>query len=329
MAARCWRISLTNRCGSLETSPLLISALVVVRPLIHWKNDSMYACNSAEKTSRNAASNECVSHAVSGSEWVPAAGEDRESRPNLVGFSRISRNCESCWPAVDQESNISIKWKFRMLRHEKILRNQASCWCASPASPGLRNEKCENKRGSRAKLGGVPTCSLLHAIHQPTPMRRMQMTPFWTMIGPIIEAILNSEMTACNDVAIRHAPITCKSTCLLALLIWTEFTSWPYDWSTSCWALTCWAWAFFFLYCSRVFTFRLCFRCVPGTATKMGIWYEGGVLRIFENRLLSELTCLGEKLGSGRTAEAANGLISPPASPELHGLLVCMLNRLA
>ena len=141
------------------------------------------------------------------------------------------------------------------LRSEKNWRSRARIWCRSPMLPA--------------------------ALHQPTPMRGLQMAPLWTMINPLNAAISIHEMTAacCDDVVIQsHGALRCRATCLLAFstLIWTFkcSISWPYKCSTS-WIVTRWAWAFF-LYWLRVFWFRFFlaseFGCVGGGGVGFGCW---------------------------------------------------------
>ena len=130
-------------------------------------------------------------------------------------------------------------------------------------------------------------------MHQPTPMRRIPMAPCWIMIG--FTMIPMNAMIACNNVATQsHGALRFNTTCLLAFstLIWTSECSISWLWSTS-WILTrrALALAFLLLYCWRVLTFRLCFKWLPGTATKIGMWYVGGSgsLRMSRNSLVSGL----------------------------------------
>ena len=197
------------------------------------------------------------------------------------------------------------------LRSEKNWRSRARIWCRSPMLPA--------------------------ALHQPTPMRGLQMAPFWTMIILSNKAIPVHEMTACHDVAIQsHGALRCKTTCLLAsfsTLIWTDSTSWT-------WIMTRWAWAFF-LYWLRVLWLRFFlaneFGCVGGGVGGVGFgWWIGCCsgptcwLNTAWKSLKMELVCSAEKPGSGAWLIAAFGFISPPDSPELHSciadwLLDCML----
>ena len=131
-----------------------------------------------------------------------------------------------------------------LLRDEKKWRSRATTWCDSHMSPSIR-------------------------MDQLTPMRRILITPCWTMIIGSNKVISTYRMTACNNMATQsYGVLRFNTTCLLALstLIRTESTSWTV--TRRALAL---AWAFF-LYCWRVRTFRLCFRCEPGMAMKVGIW---------------------------------------------------------
>ena len=75
-----------------------------------------------------------------------------------------------------------------------------------------------------------------------------------------------------------------------------------------------WAWAFFLLYCTRVFTFRL---CLAGDVRG-----GSGSLGMATMSFVSKSICSSERPESDAVlgpAAAAFGFISPPDSPELHG----------
>ena len=169
----------------------------------------------------------------------------------------------------------------------------------------LLNAACRRtSRDFRPNLAVILT-ALCTAMHQPTPMRRMQMAPCWIMIIRSNEAIPTQGVTAArSDVVIQfHGALRRRTTCLLAFSVLHCIV-----FSTS-WIVTCLAWAFFFFFWLRDLTFRLCFRCEPGTATKIGIRNVRSVGS-------------SEKPGSGvmlRPAMAAFRSMSPLGSPELHG----------
>ena len=119
----------------------------------------------------------------------------------------------------------------------------------------------------------LPQLHAVRLINQPTPMRRILMTPFWTMIIPSNEVIPTYEITACHNVATVGIPFQVtdltdltKVSCLLLFLIpiWTFkcSTSWSYhcsiSWTVTRWAWA-WAWVFLRLYCWRVFWLRAVF----------------------------------------------------------------------
>ena len=137
--------------------------------------------------------------------------------------------------AVWEESRMQANLSVNLTHFSQMQKLLARCECVSHVLPAAMR------------------------IHQPTPMRCMQMTPFWTVIIPSNEVIPTHEMTACHDVATVGIPFQVidltKISCLLATfstLVWTKSTSCM--WSNS-WTVTRWAWAFF-LYCLRVLWFR-------------------------------------------------------------------------